>query len=781
MSTQNKKTSSKMNFQSLLKVIQEAPDIKTIKSILSKHILDIFQVELAAIFLVKENNQELVSWLLLPGDSLEEITVPIETNSIVGFVASKMRRIDLGNPYDFQELRRIGDGLSFSDSYDKKANVHSKQVLAIPIVQQKNLIGVFQLINTKDGNEFSVKAQKDANELAELLAYAFVGGDSDKQDQSKYNSLIAHKILSREQLKQGLAKAAQLGVAPETVLIADFKIPKKKIGKLIAQFYSTSFVDLEKVDCDPQKVLQGASVDFFESGELVPLSLSNGKLIVAGKNIEDQTLTSTILNFVSKAKQVELMFAFQDDIRSFWKRINAKKSSASTHVKEREQNSVDNLIYDMLSVGQAQQNVAEKRDRVVERVVEKKKETKYSGDTNDPLTVELVAKIIEQGCSSQATSIHIEPYGIDESGEVRYRIGNACSKPFRLTPQYVGKVVDRIRFMASLNGDERIKPQVGKINYKRSNGKEVELRVVTIPTANSNEDIVLSILPAKKTLVPLDKLMPSLLLSRFKEIIEQQLGLVLVVGPVSSGKTITLHSALAHLNTTARKIWTAEYPVEIQQRRIRQVQLNPVMNYNFADALRAFLGADADVIMIGELQDPQTAVMAVDAALNGHLLLSTLPVNSAAEGITHCLNMGINPTSLATALQGILAQRLIHSLCENCKEPYHPGKDEYDRLMVNYGVSFFEHINVAYSDDLVFYRSKGCPACNNSGYRGEVGLYELLFVTPSIRTLIMKRAPESEIINEAIVNNMTLLIQEGIQLIFEGTTDYKELRSACSL
>ncbi|WP_163337275.1 ATPase, T2SS/T4P/T4SS family [Desulfopila sp. IMCC35008] len=782
MSVQSEKSSPDSTLQSLLEDIQEAQNIKSIKRVLRKQIQGVFQVEMAAIFLVDKSKQKLVSWLLIPGGSTEKIVVPIETNSIVGYAASKKKPVAIRNPYDFQELRRVGSDLSFSDSYDKKANVRSKQILAVPIVEDNTLIGVFQLINKKDDTDFTYKEQDEANKLVELLATAFfTHGNFAKQAPPKYESLLMQNLLSRKDLDQGLSKAAELGEDPETVLMRDFQIPKRKMGELLAEFYSTSFTDLEKVDNAPRELFRGINTEYFENEELVPLNLNNGKLIVAAKNIEDQSLTSTIRKQVPKVKQVELVFAFQEDIRSFWKRTKAKDLSVHKNVREKQQESIDTSLFDLLNDDEPQEEVAEKRVTVVERIAVPAKSTENSDDINDPKVAELLAKVIERGYSTQASHIHIEPYGLDENGEVRYRIDGTCSTPLKLSQQYAGNVVDRIKFLASLKRDEHIRPQVGTFKFITSKGKEIELRVTTIPTANSNEDIVLSISPATKPLISLDKILPFRLLPLFKELIEQQQGIILIVGPSASGKTTTLHSALAHINTTEKKIWTAEYPVEIKQRRVRQVQVDPLMNYTYADALRAFLRADSDVIMIGDMQDPQTAVMAVDAALNGHLLLSTLPANSAAEGIIHCLSMGIAPTHLATALHGVLAQRLVRTLCEHCKVPYHPGRDEYDLLFESYGVSFFDHINVMYSDDLVFYRANGCPKCDNSGYHGKKGLYELLVINPNIRKLIMKRAPFGEITEEAMINDMTLLLQEGIQLIFEGITDCKELRSVCSL
>ncbi len=782
MSAQSETSSPEITLESLLGIIQETSDLKSIRLTLYKQILSVFKVEMAAIFVVGKNKQELVSWLLIPGDSLKKIVVPIETNSIVGYVASKKEPVKLSDPYDFQELRRVGSGLSFSDTYDKQANVRSKQVLAVPIVQNNTLIGVFQLINKKDDSDFTYEEQGNANKLVEQLANIFYSnGNFAKQAPPKYKSLLAQKLLSRDELELGLAKASELGKDPETVLMRDFQIPKRKMGKLLAEFYSTSFADLEKVDNNPRELFQGINIEFFENHELVPISLDDGKLIVAVKNIEDQTLTSTIRKQVPKVKQVKLVFAFQEDIRSFWKRNNANHSNDQKRVREKQTESIDTSIFDLLNEDEPQEVVRKKQVTVVEKIAIPERETEKPSDIPDPQVVQLVEKIIERGYTSQASHIHIEPYGKDENGEVRYRIEGSCSNPLSISQQFVGKVVDRLKFLASLKQDERTRPQFGNITFITSDDKEIELRVSTIPTANGNEDIVLSILPTKKPLVSLEKLMPYRLLSVFKEIIEQKQGIVMVVGPNASGKTTTLHSALAHINTAKKKIWTAEYPVEIKQRRVRQVQVDPLMNFTYADALRAFLRSDPDVIMIGDMQDPQTAVMAVDAALNGHLLLSSLPSNSAAEGIIHCLNMGVDPAGLATALHGVLALRLVRTLCEYCKEPYNPEKAEYDLLLENYGVSFFDHINVMYDQDLVFHRSNGCPKCNNSGYHGKIGVYELLVLNSAIRKLIMKRALREEIIEEAMLNDMTLLLQEGIQLIFEGKTDYKEMISVCSL
>ena len=822
--TTPEKSPSVIALQSLMEAIQEAPDIKSINSTLCKQILDVFQVEMAAIFLANISKQELVSWLLLPGDALKKIVMPISTDSIVGFAAKKKEPINLRDPYDFRELRRVGSELNFFATYDEKINVRSKQILAIPIVQNNTLMGVIELINKRDDTEFTSAEEYKVNQLAKALATAFSNhGVFGKQTPPKYESLLAQKLLSRKELEQGLAKAAELGEDPETVLLNNFQIPRLKMGKLLAEFYSTRFVDLDKVDINPKKLFPGINIDYFEKEELAPLSLRVGKLVVAVKNIENQTLTSAIREQIPGENQVELVFAFQEDIRSFWKRTRAKyfirpkgvsegqRLSYDTSLfdalediesqeeeqllfdtslfdalediepQEEEQLSFDTSLSDTLEHSKPQEKVRDKRITTGERRVRPEKRVEINDYLNVPPVVHLVYNIIARGYSSQASDIHIEPCGLKEKGEVRYRIDGIFGNAFKIPQKYVQQVVDRIKFLASLDLAERTRPQDGKFKFTTLEGKEIELRVATIPTAKSSEDIILSILPDPKPLPLLDELLPSSILIPFKEIIEQKQGIILVVGPNASGKTTTLHSILNHLNTAGKKICTAEYPAEIQQNGIRQVQIDPLRNYTFADALREFRKEDPDVIMIGEMQDLPTALMAVDAALNGHLLLTSLAANSAVEGVIHCLDMGLDPLILATALHGVLAQRLVRTLCKYCKQPYHPEKAEYDRLLGSYGISFFDHINAMYSNDLVFYRANGCPRCNDSGYLGRIGLYELLVVNPIIRDLIMKRASPGEIVEEAMINDMTLLSQEGIQLIFKGTIDCKELMSVCPL
>jgi type II secretory ATPase GspE/PulE/Tfp pilus assembly ATPase PilB-like protein len=331
--------------------------------------------------------------------------------------------------------------------------------------------------------------------------------------------------------------------------------------------------------------------------------------------------------------------------------------------------------------------------------------------------------------------------------------------------------------MANLDISERRLPQDGKIKFMYRN-KTIELRVATLPTVGG-EDVVMRILASSEPM-PLEKL--NLSPRNFKEFVaafEKPYGIILVVGPTGSGKTTTLHAGVGHINTVDRKIWTAEDPVEITQEGLRQVEVKPKIDFTFARAMRAFLRADPDVIMVGEMRDHETAAIGIEASLTGHLVLSTLHTNSAPETITRLIDMDIDPFNFADALIAILAQRLVRTLCKKCKEAYHPEREEFDVLAATYGPDHFPELGIEYTKDLALYRPKGCNDCNHTGYRGRTGLHEILVGTDEIKAVISRKSRVDEIRAQAVADGMRTLFQDGIMKVFKGDTDIKMVRSVC--
>ncbi len=411
---------------------------------------------------------------------------------------------------------------------------------------------------------------------------------------------------------------------------------------------------------------------------------------------------------------------------------------------------------------------------------EEVEETQDAITEQDSAIVQLVNKVILDAYARDASDIHIEPYPGKKNTEIRYRIDGSCMVYQTVPYNYRNALVSRIKIMAELDIAERRKPQDGKIKFKKYGGKDIELRVATVPTAGGMEDVVMRILAAGEP-IPLDKMgFSKANYEDFISIVTKPYGIIFVCGPTGSGKTTTLHSALGHINKPERKIWTAEDPVEITQVGLRQVQVKPKIGFDFATAMRAFLRADPDVIMVGEMRDKETTHIGIEASLTGHLVFSTLHTNSAPESITRLLDMGMDPFNFADAILGILAQRLVRTLCASCKKEYNPTEQEYNELVREYGKDDFQkNVNIPYSKDLKLRKHQGCEKCNNTGYRGRMGLHELLKGTDTMKKLIQEKATMETIRGQAIADGMTTLKQDGIAKVFTGHTDLLQVRMVC--
>jgi type II secretory ATPase GspE/PulE/Tfp pilus assembly ATPase PilB-like protein len=408
-----------------------------------------------------------------------------------------------------------------------------------------------------------------------------------------------------------------------------------------------------------------------------------------------------------------------------------------------------------------------------------KPEDDNEGNASDSAVIKLVNQIIIDAYRRGASDIHIEPNGNQRPTVVRFRVDGDCISYQEVPASFRNPLVARLKIMARLDIAERRKPQDGKIRFQVKD-QAIELRVATIPTVNQNEDVVLRILAASKPL-PLDSMaLSERNLRELKQLAEKPYGLVLCVGPTGSGKTTTLHSLLGHINTLDRKIWTAEDPVEITQYGLRQVQMQPKIGLTFATAMRAFLRADPDVIMVGEMRDEETAGTAVEASLTGHLVVSTLHTNSAPETITRLIDMGLDPFSFADALLGVLAQRLVRGLCKECRQQYAGSKEEYEEVSRSYGPD--ERIKKVgpFGPAFKLWRGPGCDACEKTGYKKRLGIHELLVATDPVKRAIQKKATVDEIRKIALDEGMTTLLQDGVQKAMAGLTDMKQVLAVCS-
>ncbi len=407
----------------------------------------------------------------------------------------------------------------------------------------------------------------------------------------------------------------------------------------------------------------------------------------------------------------------------------------------------------------------------------------------DTLVVRLVNKMIADAQKMGASDIHIEAYPEQQPTVIRFRVDGDLTIYLKVPHVLRSALLSRIKIMANLDISEHRMPQDGKIDFSRFAPTKLELRVAVLPTTNGLEDIVMRLLASSKP-IPLDQLgMAPELVDSLRKMVHRNYGLILVCGPTGSGKTTTLHSLLAEVNTTETKIWTAEDPVEITHQGLRQIQMQPRIGLTFAAAMRAFLRADPDIIMVGEMRDSETTHIAIEASLTGHLVMSTLHTNSAPESVIRMLDMGLDPFNFADALIGVLSQRLARRLCKDCKQPVANPEGELVQIAQDYckdsdgdpeDLLSQWRPRYAAGGDRVLYRAVGCSRCAQTGYKGRVGIYELMSATPAIKKLIQTRAPVDRLFHLAIQEGMLKLQQYGIQKVLDGVTDLRSVRGACA-
>ena len=414
---------------------------------------------------------------------------------------------------------------------------------------------------------------------------------------------------------------------------------------------------------------------------------------------------------------------------------------------------------------------------------------------SDNTLVRLVNSLITEAIAQRASDIHIETEMPPQPVRIRLRVDGELRPYLELPARYRFAMVARIKIMASMDISEHRKPQDGKIDFSRFGGPPVELRVVTVPTSRGLEDVVLRLLAGAKPL-PLDGIgLSPANLESLRRVVQKSYGLVLVCGPTGCGKTTTLHSVISDINTAGRKIWTAEDPIEITQSGLRQVQMNPRIGWTFAAAMRTFLRADPDVIMIGEMRDEETARIAIEASLTGHLVLSTLHTNSAPESIARLLEIGLDPFNFSDSLLAILAQRLVRRLCTVCRRAEPMDDARLDALAAQYLASTQDSASAAraaqiarwrtsYGDAngrLMMWQRVGCEKCEHDGYHGRLGIHELMLSDDTIRQHIRHRAPANEIRLSALATGMHTLRQDGIEKVLQGLTDMSEVLAATNL
>jgi len=741
--------------------INAAESIPQILMTLKDKILELLDAERLSIYAIDTKNQELYT-ITKAGDVPKEIRVPKSFASIAGFTALARKTINIKDAYDAAELQKFHPNLRFDVRWDKQTGFRTKSVLGVPIMFEKYLLGVVQLINKRHGPSFTALDEDGAEEIARILGIAFYNQHRSARTTkpSKLGALVDKGIVAEKDIEAAVSQARVNNTTVEKVLIEEHNVPKEEIGKSLAAFFGTQFFSYDGEMTIPSDLRERVGSDMWKKYFCAPVERRPGVLVIAVDDPQDLTRLDGI-RAMNLSPRYDFWVGMKHEIlayiaASYGEKLEVGGPSASGEDLAK--------LIDSLGEGEGM-------------VEDETKETDIPEiDESDSGIVRLVNQLIIESFNRGASDIHIEPDGAKNPCGVRLRIDGDCQKFMEVPGQHRNAVVQRLKIMAKLDISEKRKPQDGKIRFKYSKGV-IELRVATIPTANQNEDVVMRILAASKPL-PIEKMgFSERNLANFKLILSKPYGICLVVGPTGSGKTTTLHSALGFINTEDMKIWTAEDPVEITQKGLRQVQVQPKIDFTFAAAMRSFLRADPDVIMVGEMRDHETAAIGIEASLTGHLVFSTLHTNSAPETITRLLDMNIDPFNFADALLGIMAQRLIRVLCPKCKEGYNPSEEEWDEIMEVYGRDWWPGDQFKYSPDFMLYRPKGCSSCNNSGYKGRMGVHELLVGSDELKKAIQQRATIDDLRKLALAQGMRTLLQDALEKALKGITDVKQARS----
>jgi type II secretory ATPase GspE/PulE/Tfp pilus assembly ATPase PilB-like protein len=690
--------------------------------------------------------------------------------SVASYVAVHKTAVNIKDAYDSKELENFEPPVTFLKEIDSKLGYRTRQMLVAPILdpQTSDLLGVVQIINTLSGSAFSKLFEEAAIALCNTLAIAFRQRLVRRPKvRGKLDYLIVEGVLGTTQFDHATDMARSRGVSLEDYLQSDFKVKDDALGRALAKYYHLAYEAFRPDRKKPEALLRKIKRDVAEKNGWIPIDDVDGVPIVLTTDPDTATQARAVLD----RHRIEYRVCGTREFRA----------------------TLDQMFG---TVSGLQQIVTAANQAAEQTNLEEETHSEESA-ANDSEVTKVVNKMIVDAHSVKATDIHIEPRP-GRSGVIRFRRDGSLVKYDELPARLRSSVVSRLKIMANLNIAQKLLPQDGKIKFKNFHPLDIELRMATIPTAGGVEDVVLRILASGKPLSLEELNLSKKNVATLKSVVSKPYGLFFVCGPTGSGKTTTLHSVLSFLNTEDTKIWTAEDPVEITQEGLRQVQINKQQKLTFDVCMRAFLRADPDVIMVGEMRDKETVSTGIEASLTGHLVLATLHTNSAPESIIRLLDMGMDPFNFADALLGVLAQRLAKRLCPDCRKARPATQEETKALLLEYceelqaTEAFKNDANSAmkriyegwrelYSskDRLMLYDRVGCERCAGTGYRGRVGLHELLVGTDALKKDIQDHARVSKMLVTAMNDGMRTLKQDGIEKALQGLTDMEQVKKVC--
>ncbi len=750
-----------MRLQALCDHLHDADRLETALEEMQPGLLGLFDAERLTLFERSRDGRSLsVRFCTVP--DTEPLRLPLGLGSVAGYVAMSQKTAVIDDVYDPEQLQAVHPRLGFDYEHDQASGFFTRSVLALPITSGGAVLGVLEFANKLTGG-FAARDSQLAEQLATALGQRL---SRDRESSTgPYQSLIEQGLVTPGQFEEASRRAQAQRHSLGYILRRDLGISDEPIGLALERHYGVPFMGYDPTVIMPEAVMALLNRPFLVRHRWVPVAGDDQHAVIL---IDDPTDSARLLDIqrILGGRQFDVMVGLEEDILLYLG-IQPVDEPPEPEVVIQDIEPPEAGLEDLL--GQLDQEALQLADGATPDAPE----NELTAET-DAAIIQLVNKLISDAVILKASDIHIEPRKGDEPGVVRVRVDGLCREILKVPAKHVRYIVSRVKIMSKIDIAESRLPQDGKITC-RLRGMPLELRVATLPTVDG-ESVIMRLLAAGKPM-GFDRLnLRAANAAALEAMIEHPHGIVLVVGPTGSGKTTTLHALLARINTPDRKILTAEDPVEITQPGLQQVQIRSAIGLTFARALRSFLRCDPDVILIGEMRDLETAHSGIEASLTGHLVFSTLHTNSAPETVTRLLDMGLDPLNFSDAIVGVVAQRLVRTLCPDCKESYTPTPEEVQRLVHAYGDGAFPELQIDPAQ-VSLCRAKGCEACGGTGYRGRTGVHEVLVGTREMKNLIVTRPGPDQVRVLAVQQGMRTLLQDGIAKVFMGQTDYEQVRT----
>lgn len=723
--------------QTLQSQLNELPSLMAAYQQIEPLILQVFNAKRMSLFQRRLQHQDLVA-RFKTGKETGEIKVSISPQSIAGYVAMAQQPIIINDPYDDEQLKAIHLRLKFDKKFDQNSQFKTDNILCIPVMNAGVLMGVMQVINTDNSGGYDDNDLALALEISDMLGDKFryeLGGTTNPFD------YLVHKNLVNDAVIQDVTQDSTLKQTVQR-LISEHRVPEQEIGNAISVHFQVPYIPYL-----PDKY------HLYQNEAKLNLSYLKRNYVAVLADVRENPIV-----LMSEPNNASLLMEIESALG-----IESYEIAVG----------LPNQILQYLGENTSGSGPGDMDEILDEIGITGEEDDEQNDDLAEdaPAVVRLVSRVLHDAKRLNASDIHIDP----EKGaptRVRMRVDGVMRDINQVPASHHNAMIARVKIMSSLNIAEKRVPQDGKLAFKMS-GQSVEVRVATLPTV-AGEGVVMRIL-ATGGAMPIGKMnLSPRNLGMLEVMIKKPHGILLVVGPTGSGKTTTLHAILGYLNTPDKKIWTAEDPVEITQPGLQQVQVSPKIGFTFANALRAFLRADPDIILIGEMRDKETAHAGIEASLTGHLVLSTLHTNSAPETISRLLDLGLDPVNFSDACVGILAQRLVRTLCPNCKEECTVSDKDKAFLKRQYGESQFEELGL--EENFTICQAKGCDDCGDSGYRGRTGVHELLTMTDDLRAMVYKEAAANDMKAQALKDGMRTLTQDAVLKVLKGDTDVAQIQ-----